>query len=138
MPVPSKRLVMMGLLAGGYVRLHFNARYPNVVVPLCVCHDSQGIAMLAYGDEEPLTLPEISDEGVSAVLSFDGVKLSTYVPWAAVFMLTTPDNGALFWPEDVPEGSLAQSAEEAVEAAVAGGMPSRSRRARPDWLQLVD
>lgn len=136
MRVPSKKLIALGLLSGGYLRAHFDPRHPGVTAPPHV--RSMITAAFDYGEDAPLVVPEVTEEGLSATLLFQGVSHVTYVPWDAVFMLATPEHGATFWPDSVPPDAVETvPGEPPLEAAAVGCAPA-GRRERPAWLRLVD
>lgn len=68
--------------------------------------------VLRYGRVLVVPIPdlEVTEEGISATLSFDRVPHKTFVPWAAVLFFLQPDgNGIAF---DAASGDVPVAAEE--------------------------
>jgi stringent starvation protein B len=94
-----KRLEVM--LGAGIVMVHLDPRRAGVGVPERFSDDPVLRLNLAYGFNLPRF--DIDNDGVFAVLSFDGVNFGCALPWESIFAMTTPDDpkGAV-WPDSVP------------------------------------
>jgi hypothetical protein len=66
--------------------------------------------ILQYGLDMPVPIPDldVTDEGVTATLSFSRSPHKTHVPWSAVFLVGLTDGQELLkaetYQEDVPPG----------------------------------
>jgi stringent starvation protein B len=99
---PSKSDAFLTLLQAGWVSLHLDARSAGVVVP--APFSSQAHLVLQYGRNMPIPIAdlEVTEDGVSATLSFSRVSHRTYVPWSAVYAVTCTDGHGVLYNEDVP------------------------------------
>jgi stringent starvation protein B len=100
---PSKRDAFLALLHAGWASLHLDARCPGVVVPATFA--SQGHLVLQYGRSMPIPISdlEVTEEGITATLSFSRVPHRTYVPWTAVYAISCTNGCGVLYREDVPE-----------------------------------
>jgi stringent starvation protein B len=100
---PSKRDAFVAFLREGWVSLHLDARRPGVVVPPSFAKEPH--LVLQYGRNMPIPIPdlEITDEGVSATLSFSRAPHRTQVPWSAVYVVACTDGHGVLYYEDVPQ-----------------------------------
>jgi len=73
-----------------------------VVVP--APFSSQAHLVLQYGRNMPIPIDalEVTDAGVSATLSFSRVPHRTYVPWSAVYAVTSTNGCGALYQEDIP------------------------------------
>ena len=92
----SKRDVLTEMLAEGTVSLVIDGRLKGVCVPE---HLKKAPLVLDYGYSMPIPIPdlELTDEGVSATLSFDRSRLATFVPWSAVVGAMQPGRLQVVW-----------------------------------------
>jgi stringent starvation protein B len=99
---PSKRDAFLALLRDEWVSLHLDARSPGVVVP--APFSSQAHLVLQYGRNMPIPIVdlEVTDAGLSGTLSFSRIPHRTYVPWSAVYAITSTDGCGILYREDVP------------------------------------
>lgn len=69
---------------GRPIRMVVDASHGRVVLPTSV--RASGHVVLTYGPGLAPPIPDlrIDDEGISATLSFAGVRCATFVPWAAI------------------------------------------------------
>jgi hypothetical protein len=60
--------------------------------------------VLQYGRDMPVRIPDlkVTEQGVSATLSFDRSARFTHVPWTAVFAIVDPQGRGSWFAEDVP------------------------------------
>jgi stringent starvation protein B len=100
---PSKRDAFAAFLREGWVSLHLDARRPGVVVP--PAFSSEPHLVLQYGRNMPIPIPdlEVTDEGVSATLSFSRAPHRTHVPWSAIYVVACTDGRGILYYEDVPQ-----------------------------------
>jgi stringent starvation protein B len=100
---PSKRDAFTAFLREGWVSLHLDARRAGVSVPPTFA--SEPHLVLQYGRNMPIPIPdlEITDEGVSATLSFSRAPHRTTVPWSSVYVVACTDGRAILYYEDVPQ-----------------------------------
>jgi stringent starvation protein B len=100
---PSKREAFVAFLREGWVSLHLDARYPGVAVPAMFAGEPH--LVLQYGRNMPIPIPdlEVSDEGVSATLSFSRTPHRTHVPWSSVYVVACTDGRGILYYEDVPQ-----------------------------------
>jgi stringent starvation protein B len=100
---PSKKDAFLALLRAGWASLHIDARCSGVVVP--APFSSQAHLVLQYGRNMPIPITdlEITDEGVSATLSFTRVPHRTYVPWHAVYAVSCTNGCGVLYREDLPD-----------------------------------
>jgi stringent starvation protein B len=100
---PTKRDAFMAFLREGWVSLHLDARRAGVIVPQTFANEPH--LVLQYGRNMPIPIPDldVTDEGVSATLSFSRAPHRTHVPWSSVYVVACTDGrGILYW-EDVPQ-----------------------------------
>jgi stringent starvation protein B len=100
---PSKREAFLAFLREGWVSLHLDARRPGVTVPPGFANEPH--LVLQYGRNMPIPIPDldVSEQGVSATLSFSRSPFQTHVPWSAVYVVACTDGRGILYYEDVPE-----------------------------------
>jgi stringent starvation protein B len=100
---PSKRDAFTAFLREGWVSLHLDARRAGVVVPPSFA--SEPHLVLQYGRNMPIPIPdlEVTDDGVSATLSFSRAPHRTHVPWSSVYVVACTDGRGILYYEDVPQ-----------------------------------
>jgi stringent starvation protein B len=98
----SKHDVFVDFLREGWVTLHLDARCSGVVIPPEFVHEPHLI--LQFGHDMPIPIPdlEVTDEGVSATLSFWRTPHHTFVPWSAVYALASADGRGVRYHDDIP------------------------------------
>jgi stringent starvation protein B len=117
---PSKRDAFIAFLREGWVSLHLDARRTGVSVPPSFATEPH--LVLQYGRNMPIPIPdlEVTDDGVSATLSFARTPHRTHVPWSSVYVVACTDGRGILYYEDVPqEVSLVPPPSAAVRPAVA-------------------
>jgi len=122
---PSKRDAFAAFLREGWVSLHLDARRAGVSVPPSFATEPH--LVLQYGRNMPIPIPdlEVTDEGVSATLSFSRAPHRTHVPWSSVYVVACTDGRGILYYEDVPQevslmpppGTVAVKQPPAVPAA---------------------
>lgn len=100
---PSKRDAFSAFLREGWVSLHLDARRLGVAVPPAFATEPH--LVLQYGRNMPIPIPdlEVTDEGVSATLSFSREPHKTHVPWSSVYVVACTDGRGILYYEDVPQ-----------------------------------
>jgi stringent starvation protein B len=100
---PLKREAFLAFLRDGWVSLHLDARRAGVVVPPMFAGEPH--LVLQYGRNMPIPIPDldVSEEGVSATLSFSRAPHRTVVPWSAVYVVACTDGRGILYYEDVPQ-----------------------------------
>jgi stringent starvation protein B len=118
---PSKLVAFQAFLREGWVSIHLDARRPGVSVPPEFA-DSPHL-VLQYGLNMPIPIPDlkVTDEGVSATLSFSRQPHQTVIPWSAIYIVACEDGRGVLYQEDVPsEVSLVARPVEPREASAPG------------------
>jgi stringent starvation protein B len=100
---PSKREAFLAFLREGWVSLHLDARRSGVAVPDSFAAEPH--LVLQYGRNMPIPIPDldVTDQGVSATLSFSRTPCLTHVPWSAVYVVACTDGRGILYYEDVPQ-----------------------------------
>lgn len=82
------------------VLVTLDARRPGVDVPPALRDDPRLRLNLSHRFAQPL---DVSDDGVRAVLTFDGVPYECHLPWSALYMFVSHASGEpVLFPDDVP------------------------------------
>jgi stringent starvation protein B len=100
---PSKREAFLAFLHEGWVSLHLDARRAGVAVPPAFANEPH--LVLQYGRNMPIPIPDldVTDQGVSATLSFSRSPHRTHVPWSSVYVVACTDGRGILYYEDVPD-----------------------------------
>ena len=100
---PSKREAFLAFLREGWVSLHLDARRSGVAVPDSFAAEPH--LVLQYGRNMPIPIPDldVTDQGVSATLSFSRTPYRTHVPWSSVYVVACTDGRGILYYEDVPQ-----------------------------------
>ena len=100
---PSKRDAFTAFLREGWVSLHLDARRTGVAVPPAFANEPH--LVLQYGRNMPIPIPdlEVTEDGVSATLSFSRAPHRTHVPWSSVYVVACTDGRGILYYEDVPQ-----------------------------------
>lgn len=133
---PQKLEAMREIMDGGIVMVHLDPRKDGVQVPARFRGDAVLRLNFAYGFKLPALT--IDDEGIYAILNFQGERAACNIPWSAVFALTSPDldhHGRL-WPEDVPQEVVSELVAQASrtqlrEVSVTEGAGETTRPDKP-------
>ncbi len=100
-PLLNKRQVLERLLDAGMVLVALDARHADVEVPSQYRGDMQLRLNLSYRFELPMKL---TDSGIEASLTFDGLPFSCNLPWDAIFLMVSHTTGQpVLFREDVPQ-----------------------------------
>lgn len=99
----SKRLSFETLFDRGKVRVLFDMTHDAVRVPERAKKASKDGRLLALDYSKRFAMPnfKVDDNGVTAVLTFGGASLSTFVPWEAVVGLAQDGTLMEAWPHEV-------------------------------------
>lgn len=104
----EKRSTFENMHAIGAVLVHLNASYPLVGVPAKFLDGVHLNLRFGAAVRPPVRNMVVNEEGVRAVLTFSRVPHTVFVPWAAVFGMTSETACGLaadvrVWPKSVPE-----------------------------------
>lgn len=116
----AKRECLEKLLAEGLVFIQLDSRVEGVDLPAHLRR--QPVVGLNLSLNFRIEVFDITDEGIRASLSFQGVRHLCVVPWAAVFLMGLADGeGSFVFPESAPVELQARlRAAMAAEAAAKG------------------
>ncbi len=93
----TKPEVFQDLLRAGLVRVYLDGREPGVRLPGKYLTEKVVILEYGYGLPKPIEGLEVDDYGIRAVLSFDGEKQRTVVPWSAVTAMCDSAGYGMAW-----------------------------------------
>jgi hypothetical protein len=117
MNVRARRLIAEGMwMETKQVTICLDGRTPGVVLPPALTHSSK--VSLVYDDGVGF-----DDEGIRATLSFQGQPMATFVPWDAVYQVSS-DSGQMIFIEAIPLVDLLAEGDDGA-------------RKSPPWLTLV-
>jgi stringent starvation protein B len=106
----SKEAVVVKLLAEGDTMLCLDARCQGVRVPPQHAHDPALRLILNMNFPQPI---EITEDGISARLSFGGRRFSCFIPMAALWAAFNPQTmQGMMWPESMPPEVVQDLAEK--------------------------
>ncbi len=128
----AKRECLEKLLAEGLVFIQLDSRVEGVDLPAHLRR--QPVVGLNLSLNFRIDVFDITDEGIRASLSFQGVRHICVVPWAAVFLMGLADGeGSFVFPESAPVELQARlHAAMAAEAAGKGADAKRDASADAD------
>jgi stringent starvation protein B len=137
----EKRETMETIMEQGIAMIHLDPRREEVQVPARFRTDPVLRLNYAWGFKLPALT--IDDEGVYAILNFQGQRAAVNVPWSAIFAVTAPEreHEGRVWPEDVPKEMVAAVQAQAkarlreVEVSEESGeatRPDRPSASKPD------
>ena len=101
--IREKRACFENLLAHSYATVLFDPRaHTETSIPSHL--KSESFVALQYGYNMPVPIRDldISDQGISATLSFGTGPHWTFVPWDAVFAMSDGEQALSIWEECVP------------------------------------
>jgi stringent starvation protein B len=135
---PSKRDAFIAFLREGWVSLHLDARRSGVVVPPAFATEPH--LVLQYGRNMPIPIPdlEVTDDGVSATLSFSRAPHRTHVPWSSVYVVACTDGRGILYYEDVPQEVSLMPPPGAAAATHAAVATARAEEPEDDDEELSD
>jgi stringent starvation protein B len=96
----SKETIVLQLLEEGDTTLCLDARYEGVEVPRQHAQNPSLQLILNLNFPHPI---HVSEDGISANLSFGGRRHACYVPMAALWAAFNPQNKkGMMWPDSMP------------------------------------
>jgi stringent starvation protein B len=117
----SKEAVILKLLSEGDTMLCLDARYKGVRVP--PQHTKHHALRLILNRNFPQPI-EVTDEGVSANLSFNGRRFTCYIPMEALWAAFNPQTmQGMMWPDSMPAEVKAEFAARQEQAIVSPSAP---------------
>jgi stringent starvation protein B len=106
----SKEAVVVKLLEEGDTMLCLDARCQGVRVPPQHTHDPALRLILNMNFPQPI---EITEDGISARLSFGGRRFACFIPMAALWAAFNPQTmQGMMWPESMPPEVVQDLAEK--------------------------
>lgn len=106
----SKETVVVQLLEEGDTTLCLDARYEGVEVPRQHAQNPALQLILNLSFPHPI---HVSEDGISANLSFGGRRYACYVPMGALWAAFNPQNmQGMMWPDSMPPEVQANLAAE--------------------------
>jgi len=135
---PSKRDAFTAFLREGWVSLHLDARRSGVQVPQAFATEPH--LVLQYGRNMPIPIPdlEVTEDGVSATLSFSRAPHRTHVPWASVYVVACTDGRGILYYEDVPQEVSLMPPSGATAATRPAVATARAEEPEDDDEELSD
>ncbi|MBW2522980.1 MAG: hypothetical protein JRI23_02335 [Deltaproteobacteria bacterium] len=129
--LPPKREVALALLEGPSMFVHLDPRREGVTVPQRFRKQAQ--LVLQLGLDMAVRIPdlEVTEEGITATLSFNRTPHWCGIPWAAVYALVGEDGRGMVWPDDVPPELAVAGPRPRLQAVEAGKAPKKERKRRP-------
>lgn len=101
---PTKRETLFAHLRkplGAFVYL--DPRRAGVVVPEHLRAQHQLVLQLGLQFQRPIPDLELTDAGITATLSFRGVRFHCTIPWSAVYAIRPSDaERGIVWHDDTP------------------------------------
>ncbi len=127
----SKEAVILKLLSEGDTMLCLDARHKEVRVP--PQHTNHHALRLILNRTFPQPI-EVTAEGVSANLSFNGRRFACYIPMEALWAAFNPQTmQGMMWPDSMPAEVKAEFAERQQQAVVSPPVsPSEATLAAPE------
>ena len=117
----SKEAVILKLLSEGDTMLCLDARHKGVRVP--PQHANHHALRLILNRTFPQPI-EVTAEGVSANLSFNGRRFACYIPMEALWAAFNPQTmQGMMWPDSMPAEVKAEFAERQQQAVVSPPVP---------------
>lgn len=118
----SKEAVILKLLSEGDTMLCLDARYKGVRVPPQHTKHHALRLILNYNFPQPI---EVTDEGVSANLSFNGRRFACYIPMGALWAAFNPQTmQGMMWPDSMPAEVQAEFAARQEQGIISPPAPS--------------
>lgn len=102
----QKRMTFEKFLEQGDAYLILDPRKDGVVAPPNLCKQSSLMLLFGYSLVIPIRDLQITDERVTATLSFDRSPFWCSIPWDAVFGVKGDGEVGIGWPDDFPKDAL--------------------------------
>src|SRR5262245_61487509 len=126
----SKEAVILKLLSEGDTMLCLDARYKGVCVP--PQHTKHHALRLILNRNFPQPI-EVTAEGVSANLSFNGRRFTCYIPMEALWAAFNPQTmQGMMWPDSMPAEVKAEFAARQHDAVSPMASPPEAAIAVPE------
>jgi len=117
----SKEAVILKLLSEGDTMLCLDARHKQVRVPHQHANHHALRLILNRNFPQPI---EVTADGVSANLSFNGRRFACYIPMEALWAAFNPQTmQGMMWPDSMPAEVKAEFAERQQQALVSPPVP---------------
>ena len=117
----SKEAVILKLLSEGDTMLCLDARYEGVRVPPQHANHHALRLILNLNFPQPI---EVTAEGVSANLSFNGRRFACYIPMEALWAAFNPQTmQGMMWPDSMPAEVKAEFAARQQHSIVSSSAP---------------
>ena len=117
----SKEAVILKLLSEGDTMLCLDARYEGVRVPSQHANHHALRLILNRNFPQPI---DVTAEGVSANLSFNGRRFACYIPMEALWAAFNPQTmQGMMWPDSMPAEVKAEFAARQQQAIVSSSAP---------------
>jgi len=125
----SKEAVVLQLLEEGDTTLCLDARYEGVEVPRQHIQNPSLQLILNLNFPHPI---HVSEDGISANLSFGGRRHACYIPMGALWAAFNPQNmKGMMWPDSMPpEVQASLTAEQEQSEHDSGITPLNARQKR--------
>ena len=127
----SKEAVVLQLLEEGDTTLCLDARHTGVEVPRQHAQNPSLQLILNLNFPQPI---HVSEDGISANLSFGGRRHACYVPMEALWAAFNPQNmKGMMWPDSMPpevQANLAAEEERPEHGAKTTPLNARQRTQR--------
>jgi stringent starvation protein B len=126
--LPPKKEVLDSFLENGSARIYIDPRRVGALVPQWFSKQPELVLRVGYTLSPPIPDLKVTDDAVSATLSFNRAPFFCKMPWSVIFAIVSDVSGrGVVWPEDVPiESQLLKPQRPHPIQAV------RSRDAAPD------
>ncbi len=110
---PSKKDVMLDLLARSGVFVYLDPRREGVVIPAGFKKQPELMLQIGLNMAVAIRDLEVDDEGITCTLSFNRSPFWCRMPWHAVFALVSDeDRRGAVWAEDAPRESKMSNAPQ--------------------------
>jgi hypothetical protein len=127
---------MLALLDRAEARVHLDARRPGVRLPERLLGEGHVSLNYGYRLTPPIADLDVSEDGITATLSFNRQPFATFVPWTAVYLIADFDGNGAVWQEDIPPDLLDEATRPLPKQPEPPEPPS-NKPPRPPHLKLV-
>jgi stringent starvation protein B len=101
--LPPKKEVLDNFLENGSARIFIDPRRSGAVVPQGFSKQPELVLRVGYTLSPPIPDLRVTDEAVSATLSFNRSPFFCNMPWSVIFAIVSDVSGrGVVWPDDVP------------------------------------
>jgi stringent starvation protein B len=128
----SKEAVVLQLLEEGDTTLCLDARHGGVEVPRQHAQNPSLQLILNLNFPHPI---HVSEDGISANLSFGGRRHACYIPMEALWAAFNPQNmKGMMWPDSMPPEVQANLTAEPAQTECDAGVTPLKARQKPQRL----